>query len=109
MARSITTTTTPARSPAAPIRTRPRSRTRTTFLWTRDAAGNPTKAQTTRGGSDTYDAYEYDARNRLTAACYAIAQSASNCTGASNEITYAYDKVSNRTQEVRTGSVGNTG
>ena len=79
------------------------------FLWTLDAAGNATKAQTARAGGDTYDAYEYDARNRLTAACYAVAQSATNCTGATNEITYAYDKVSNRTQEVRTGSVGNTG
>jgi RHS repeat-associated protein len=79
------------------------------FAWTLDAASNPTKAQTTRGGSDTYDAYEYDARNRLTASCYGIPSSATNCTGASNAINYAYDKVSNRTQEVRTGSVGNTG
>jgi YD repeat-containing protein len=38
------------------------------FLWTLDAAGNPTKAQTTRAGSDTFDAYEYDSRDRLTAA-----------------------------------------
>jgi RHS repeat-associated protein len=79
------------------------------FLWTLDAAGNPTKVQTTRGVSDTYDAYEYDARNRLTASCFGVSSGASDCTGAANKITYAYDKVSNRTQEVRTGSVGNTG
>jgi RHS repeat-associated protein len=47
--------------------------------------------------------------NRFTAACYGISSGASDCTSASNEITYSYDKVSNRTQEVRAGSVGNTG
>jgi RHS repeat-associated protein len=80
-----------------------------TFSWTLDAAGNPTKAQTTRGVTDTYDAFEYDTRNRLTASCYGTSSMASDCSGASNEITYAYDKVSNRTEEVRTGSVGSTG
>lgn len=79
------------------------------FLWTLDAAGNPTKVQTTRGATDTYDAYEYDTRNRLTASCFGVAAAATDCTGAANEITYAYDKVSNRTEEVRTGNVGNTG
>jgi len=79
------------------------------FVWTLDAAGNPTKAQTTRGGSDSYDAYEYDTRNRLTASCFGVSSGASNCSGAANAISYAYDKVSNRTQEVRSGSVGNTG
>jgi RHS repeat-associated protein len=79
------------------------------FVWTLDAAGNPTKAQTTRGGSDSYDAYEYDARNRLTASCFGVSSGSSNCSGAANAISYAYDKVSNRTQEVRSGSVGNTG
>lgn len=79
------------------------------FQWTLDAAGNPTKAQTTRGASDTYDAYEYDTRNRLTASCYGVTSGATDCTGAANKITYNYDKVTNRTQEVRTGSVGNTG
>jgi RHS repeat-associated protein len=79
------------------------------FLWTLDAAGNPTKAQTTRSGVDVYDAYEYDARNRLTGSCYGVASSATDCTSAANEISYAYDKVDNRTQQVRTGSVGNTG
>jgi RHS repeat-associated protein len=78
-------------------------------LWTLDGAGNPTKVKTTRGTTDVYDVYEYDTRNRLTAACYDVASSATNCTGATNSITYAYDKVTNRTQEVRTGSVGNTG
>jgi RHS repeat-associated protein len=78
------------------------------FLWTLDAVGNPTRVQTTRGLTDTYDAYEYDARNRLTASCYGVA-GASSCSGAANLITYSYDKVSNRTQEVRTGNVGNTG
>ena len=79
------------------------------FLWTLDPAGNPTKAQTTRGTTDIYDAYEYDARDRLTASCFGVASGATDCTGAANKITYAYDKVSNRTQEVRSGSVGNTG
>lgn len=78
-------------------------------LWTLDAAGNPTKATTTRGATDVYDGYEYDTRNRLTHGCYDLASSAASCTGATNAITYAYDKVSNRTQEVRAGSVGNTG
>lgn len=79
------------------------------FLWTLDAAGNPAKVQTTRGGSDAYEAYEYDARNRLKASCYDISASATDCSGATNAITYAYDKVSNRTQEIRSGNVGNTG
>jgi RHS repeat-associated protein len=79
------------------------------FASTFDAVGNPTKVQTTRGGTDTYDAYEYDTRNRLTASCYGVASTATNCSGATNAITYAYDKVSNRTQEIRAGSVGNTG
>jgi RHS repeat-associated protein len=79
------------------------------FLWTLDEAGNPTVVKTTRGATDVYDAYEYDTRNRLTASCFGVASTATDCRGASNEITYAYDKVSNRTQEVRSGSVGNTG
>ncbi len=79
------------------------------FAWTLDPAGNPTLAQTTRAGSDVYDAYEYDARNRLTASCFGVAQGATSCSGAANAIGYGYDKVSNRTQELRTGSVGNTG
>lgn len=76
---------------------------------TLDAAGNPTRVQTTRGASDVYDAHEYDARNRLTASCFDIGSSATDCTGAANEIGYAYDKVNNRTQETRTGSVPNPG
>ncbi len=79
------------------------------FVWTLDAAGNPTKVEASRSSTTSYEAYEYDARNRLTAACYAVSSSASDCSGASNKISYAYDKVSNRTQQVRTGTVGNTG
>jgi RHS repeat-associated protein len=79
------------------------------FLWTLDPAGNPTKVQTTHGSTADYDAYQYDTRNRLTLSCFSISSTASNCSGASNTISYAYDKVSNRTQEVRSGSVGNTG
>jgi RHS repeat-associated protein len=79
------------------------------FLWTLDAAGNPTLAKTTRNTSDVYDGYEYDSRNRLTASCFDIGASATDCIGATNKITYAYDKVSNRTREVRSGGVGNTG
>jgi RHS repeat-associated protein len=78
-------------------------------LWTLDAAGNPTKAKTTRGSTDVYDVYEYDARNRLTNACYDLASTATTCSGATNAIGYAYDKVTNRSQEVRAGSVGNAG
>jgi hypothetical protein len=36
------------------------------FVRTLDPAGNPTKIQTTRGTTDSNDAYEYDTRNRLT-------------------------------------------
>jgi RHS repeat-associated protein len=79
------------------------------FLRTLDAAGNPTKVQTTRGANDVYDAYEYDTRNRLTGSCFDVGSGSTNCTGAANAISYAYDKVSNRTQEVRSGNVGNTG
>lgn len=79
------------------------------FDWTLDEAGNPTVAETTRGTNHVYDAYEYDGRNRLAASCFDVGSSASDCSSASNEIDYAYDKVSNRTQEVRTGSVGNAG
>jgi len=79
------------------------------FVWTLDSAGNPTKQQTTRGVTDTYDAFEYDPRDRLTASCYGVSSGASDCVGAANKISYGYDKVSNRTQEVRSGSVGNTG
>jgi RHS repeat-associated protein len=79
------------------------------FEWTLDAAANPTKVKTTRGTSDSFDAYEYDARNRLTAACFSVSASASNCSGAADSIGYAYDKVSNRTQEVRSGSVSDPG
>lgn len=118
---NLTTTTLPSGNGHVGTNTYDRAGRRTTvenaksgtilsrFLWTLDPAGNPTKAQTTRGVTDTYDAYEYDTRNRLTASCFGIASTATNCTGAANTISYAYDKVSNRSQEVRTGSVGNTG
>jgi hypothetical protein len=79
------------------------------FLWTLDPGGNPTKQQTTRGGTDTYDVYAYDTRNRLTDSCFGVSSGTTTCSGATNAITYSYDKVSNRTQEVRSGSVGNTG
>lgn len=76
---------------------------------TLDAAGNPTRVQTTRGATDVHQAHEYDTRNRLTASCFDIGSSATDCAGASNEIAYAYDKVNNRTQETRAGSVPNPG
>jgi len=79
------------------------------FSWTLDPAGNPTKVQTTRGANDTYDVYEYDTRDRVTGSCFDVGSSATDCSGATNAIGYAYDKVSNRTQEVRAGNVGNTG
>jgi YD repeat-containing protein len=79
------------------------------FVWTLDAAGNPTQVETSRSPGDVYDLYEYDARNRLTGSCFDVASSATSCTGATNAIGYSYDRVSNRTQEIRAGSVGNTG
>jgi hypothetical protein len=48
------------------------------FEWTLDAAANPTKVRTSRGASDSFDAYEYDARNRLTAACFSVSAAATN-------------------------------
>lgn len=74
--------------------------------WTLDAAGNPTKVATLRGATTVNDLYAYDTRNRLTTSCFAVG-SATNCNTATAKITYAYDKVSNRTQEVRTGVGGN--
>jgi RHS repeat-associated protein len=79
------------------------------FVWTLDAAGNPTRVQTTRGGTDSYDIYGYDTRNRLTDSCFDVGSGAGDCSAATNRITYSYDKVSNRLQEVRSGSVGDTG
>lgn len=79
------------------------------FSWTLDAAGNPTIVDTLRGGTDAYDGYQYDARNRLTTACYDIASTATDCSGASNTIAYSYDKVDNLSQQTRSGSVSNPG
>jgi RHS repeat-associated protein len=79
------------------------------FTWTRDAVGNPTLVDALRAGTDTYDGYQYDARDRLTTACYGIASTATDCTGAANAIAYSYDKVDNLTQQIRSGSVSNTG
>jgi RHS repeat-associated protein len=118
---NLTTTTLPADNGHVETRTYDRAGRLTTvensktptilskFLWALDAAGNPTKVKTTRGTTDVHDVYEYDTRNRLTNACYDVGASATNCVGATNALTYAYDKVSNRTQEIRAGSVGNTG
>jgi RHS repeat-associated protein len=80
-----------------------------THLWTLDATGNRVKAQTTRGINVVYDVFEYDGRNRLTSVCYDVVSAASTCAGATNAVSYVYDKISNRTQETRSGSVGNTG
>lgn len=56
------------------------------FAWTLNAAGNPSRVKTTRGTTDVYDAYEYDTRNRLTAACYDTGSSATDCGGAANKV-----------------------
>jgi RHS repeat-associated protein len=80
------------------------------FVWTLDAAANPTKERTIRTGmADNYNVYTYDTRNRITASCFGVTSGTTNCNSAANKITYAYDKVSNRTQEVRAGNVGGTG
>ena len=86
------------------------------FTWTLDAAGNPISAVTDRqinsfGDFETTGvASEYDARNRLTASCSSVNVSATDCSGTTVwKLSYAYDKVSDRTQEVRLGSISNTG
>jgi RHS repeat-associated protein len=75
------------------------------FNQTLDDNGNPTLLATTRGATTTNTAYTYDDRNRLTNACYGV----TTCTGASNYLSYAYDKNSNITAINRVGSVPNPG
>ena len=79
------------------------------YTWTLDDVGTPIKVTTLRGATTTYDVYGYDARNRITDACYGVSSGTTNCTGATTAITYAYDKVDNRTSEIRVGSLPNTG
>jgi RHS repeat-associated protein len=73
------------------------------FTRTLDPAGNPTLVATLRGSTTNSVAYTYDARERLTKACYG----AITCTGASTYLAYGYDKNSNLTTEDRVGSVPN--
>jgi RHS repeat-associated protein len=75
------------------------------FDWTLDSDGNPTQIDTTRGATTTHEALAYDERDRLTKACYTV----TTCAGATNTISYSYDPDSNVLQQVRAGSVPNTG
>jgi RHS repeat-associated protein len=68
------------------------------FTRTLDPVGNPTLVATLRGTTTTNEAMQYDVSNRLTKWCQAV-----TCTGATKWISYAYDAVGNRTQQVRTG------
>ncbi|WP_147572881.1 DUF6531 domain-containing protein [Cellulomonas massiliensis] len=56
--------------------------------YVRDAAGNPTRVTDLARRSTTQT---YDARGRLTAACYR----ATTCTGATDYVRYGYDKAGN--------------
>jgi len=72
------------------------------FTRTLDPVGNPTQVATLRGATTTYEAMEYDPANRLTKWCRAA-----SCAGAAAWISYAYDPVGNRTQQVRTSVAPN--
>jgi RHS repeat-associated protein len=65
--------------------------------YTRDAAGNPTTI--VRDGVS--EAYGYDSADRVTGACYGGALS--TCASGS-KITYAYDKVGNRSSQTKFGT-----
>jgi hypothetical protein len=81
------------------------SSTLSAFTRTLDGVGNPTLIATTRGAATTNLAYAYDARDRLTKACYG----AISCAGAADYLGYGYDAVSNLTAIDRVGSVPNPG
>ena len=68
------------------------------FTRTLDPVGNPTLVATLRGSTTTNEAMQYDTSNRLTKWCQAA-----SCTGATKWISYAYDPVGSRSQQVRTG------
>jgi len=66
-----------------------------------DDAGNPIRAALTRGATTSYEVRQYDARDRLTAFCAQASILSTTCAGASEELHYAYDKVSAITQAIR--------
>jgi RHS repeat-associated protein len=76
------------------------------FDLTLDEVGNPTRVLTTRGGVSESVAYAYDKVNRVTSACYAVADCAGKAKPA-GRIDYDYDLVGNRTSQKRTGTAGN--
>ncbi len=61
------------------------------FTWTLDAAGNPTKIQSMQTGVVRKDVFDYDARNRLSDECASF--TASTCAGLTKYLAYTYDKV----------------
>lgn len=69
------------------------------FAQTLDPVGNPMTVATTRGTTTTYEAYAYDAADRLTQDCL----NTSTCAGATRTNTYTYDPVGNRTSLAKVG------
>lgn len=75
------------------------------FTVRRNAAGDPTVITTARGDATQDVAYAYDARHRLTAACYQ-ATSCTDKTSSAGRIDYKYDDVGNRLSQTLSGSLG---
>jgi len=75
------------------------------FAYTRNANGSPTRMVRTRGTTTYREAYVYDRANRLAKYC----TSTGSCTGATDYVDYTYDDVGNRTLETRVGGVPNPG
>ena len=75
------------------------------FTVQRNAAGDPTVITTARGDATQDVAYAYDARHRLTSACYQ-ATTCTDKTSAAGRIDYKYDDVGNRLSQTLSGSLG---
>jgi RHS repeat-associated protein len=75
------------------------------FTVQRNAAGDPTMITTSRGDAKQDVAYAYDARHRLTSACYQ-ATTCTDKTSAAGRIDYKYDDVGNRLSQTLSGSFG---
>jgi len=74
------------------------------FVYTRNANGSPTRMVRTRGTTVYREAYIYDKANRLAKYC----THTGSCTGATEYVDYGYDDVGNRDLETRVG-VANPG
>jgi RHS repeat-associated protein len=82
------------------------STVRTSHVYTRDAVGNPTGLEITRGDSVVDQSFVYDERNWLIKEC---PTSASCGVGIADHVAYSYDEVGNRVGEERVGSVRSPG